>query len=363
MLAVLTVGFGSVGTIAAPAASTRATTSSIDATVERTAPDQLTISWSAPPGRAVTAVRWGDQPSDATTPLLDEVEQTTREVVVQDPSPGSRVYFALVSRGGDRTIVAERRLPLEGDPNFRDLGGYKTSDGRTVKWGRIYRSGSLDALTDADLAYLEGLGIKLVCDLRAPSEITIEPDRLPAGVEAVNIPLVDDSVDPVAIREAVLAGDVSDLGKPGELLIEGNRKFVTDFSDELSTMMTRVTDPRAQPAILHCSAGKDRAGLAAALVLLTLGVPQKTVMQDYLLSNDYRAEENERTLVSLRALLDPSEVEVIQALLEVRPEYLQAAFAAMKKKYGSIDAYLKNGLGITDEQRARFQRQMLEAAS
>lgn len=357
----MAVAAASAGLAGAPVATARAAHASVDASVERTAPDQLTISWRTPGGTRVTAIRWGSQPSNITTPLVDHIEKGAHEVVVTDPSPGHRAYFALGTAGDGETVVAERQLPLEGDPNFRDLGGYETKDGRTVRWGRIYRSGSLDALTDADLAYLDGLGIKLVCDLRAPAEITIRPDRLPAGAEAVNIPLVDDSVDPVAVREAVLAGDVSALGKPGELLRTGTRKFVTDFSDELSQLMARVMDRRFQPANLHCSGGKDRAGVGAAIVLLTLGVPQKTVMHDYLLSDKYRAAENEKTLGTLRALLDPSEVEVIEALLDVRPEYLQSAFDAMKERYGSIDAYIQKGLGISDQERVRFQKQMLDA--
>ena len=119
-------------------------------------------------------------------------------------------------------------------------------------------------------------------------------------------------------------------------------------------------DPAALPANLHCTAGKDRAGLGAALVLLTLGVPEKTVMQDFLLSNQYRAAANEKSLAQLTPLLDPSELEVMRSLLEVRPEYLQSALDAMKQRYGSVDAYLRKGLGITPRERAAFQQRMLD---
>lgn len=329
-----------------------------DATVDRTSTGELEISWSAPADEPVTEVRWGSDPDDVETPLTD-VDASVASVTVTDPSPGSRLYFALATEGGNEVIVAERRLPLEGEPNFRDLGGYETEDGRTVRWGRIYRSGSLDSLTDADLEYLQSTGIKLVCDLRSPGEIEIEPDRVPGAAETVNIPVFDDSVDPVAIREAVIAGDVSALGAPGELLTEGNRAFVTTFTDEYSLLMERVMDPEGHPTNLHCSAGKDRAGVGAAIVLLTLGVAQETVMEDFLLSNTYRAEEDAATLTQLEALLDAGELEVMRALLEVRPEYLQAAFDTMVSKYGSVDAYLRDGLGITDEERDEFRELML----
>lgn len=333
-----------------------------DVTAERT-DGQYAITWSTAPGARVTSIRWGATPDRIDEVLVDRVARGTEQVVVDDPSPGHRPYFELRTVDGARRTVAERRIALEGEPNFRDLGGYQTQDGRFVKWGRLYRSGELPKLTDADLATVEDLGIKLVCDLRAPGEVAIGPDRLPAGVESVSIPIVDDSQDPVAIREAVLAGDVSALGAPGELLTEGNAKFVTDFSDSYATLMERVMDPASQPTILHCTAGKDRAGLGAALVLLTLGVPEKTVMEDFLLSNQYRAAANQRTLAQLAALLDPSEIEVMRSILEVRPEYLQAALDTMKEEYGSVDGYLRKGLGITPKERARFQKLMLDPAN
>lgn len=334
-----------------------------DATVERTDTGQYAISWTTAPGARVTSVRAGAAPDAIDDVVVDTVAKGTTEVTVDDPSPGARTYFELRTADGQHRTVAERHIALEGEPNFRDLGGYATKDGRVVKWGRLYRSGELAKLTDADLATVEDLDIKLVCDLRSPGEVTIGPDRLPAGTESVAIPITDDSQDPVAIRNAVLAGDVSSLGAPGELLTEGNETFVTEHSDDYAALMERVMDPAQQPTNLHCTAGKDRAGLGAALVLLTLGVPEKTVMQDFLLSNQYRAASNEKTLAQLSALLDPSEIEVMRSILEVRPEYLQAALDTMKDEYGSVDGYLKKGLGITPKERARFQQLMLENPS
>ncbi len=342
----------STGSVSEPAAIT-------DAAVERTEAGELSITWTGSEDAPVTEVLWGSDPDAVDTPLVDVITGVS-SVTVADPSPGERPYFALATSGDERVIVAERGLPLEGDPNFRDLGGYETEDGRHVRWGRIYRSGSLDTMTDADLDYLGSAGIKLVCDLRSPGEVEIEPDRLPEGAEAISIPVFDDSVDPVAIRDAVVAGDVSSLGAPGELLTAGNADYVTEFTDEFSLLLERVMDPESQPTNLHCSAGKDRAGLGSAIVLLTLGVPEDVVMEDYLLSNEYRAEENDETLGQLEAILDADELEVMRSLLEVRPEYLQAALDAMVDEYGSIEAYLRDGLGITDDERAAFQELMLQ---
>ena len=147
------------------------------------------------------------------------------------------------------------------------------------------------------------------------------------------------------------------------MLTTGNEQFITDHTDDYAALMERVMDPAAQPTNLHCTAGKDRAGLGSALVLLTLGVPEKTVMQDFLLSNEYRAAANQKTLSQLSGLLDANELEVMRALLEVRPEYLQAALDTMKDEYGSVDGYLRKGLGITPKERAKFQKLMLDRAN
>jgi protein-tyrosine phosphatase len=348
------------GLVAAPTAGAARAPAVTNAAVERTDSGQLEITWTTSKGQQVTKILSGTDPDHIDHVLVASVPKGDHAATVDDPSPGARPYLALVASDGSKQVVAERRITLEGDSNFRDLGGYRTTDGRTVRWGRLYRSGELDGLTDADLQTIHGLGIKLVCDLRSPSEVSIAPDRTPTGATTLSVPIFDKAVDPAVVRQQVLSGDVSSLGAPGELLLDANRKFVTSFGKEYSKVMQRVMDPAFRPALVHCSAGKDRAGLASAIVLLTLGVPKKTVMQDYLLSNKYRAADNARALSSVSAILDPAGVDVIKSLLDVRPEYLNAAFDAMVKKYGSIDNYLRKGLGISDAARARFQRQMLQ---
>ncbi|MFZ1489760.1 MAG: tyrosine-protein phosphatase [Ilumatobacteraceae bacterium] len=332
----------------------------VDPSVTRDESGRLVLQWSAAPGSSVDEITWGTDPDDIADPLDVELTPDTTEVVVDDPAPGQRVYFSLASSEGPARTVAERRVPLVGAPNFRDLGGYVTEDGRTVRWGQIFRSGELSELTDADAAMVDLLGIRLVCDLRSPAEIAEDVDRVPTGAEVATISIFSEGTDAVVIREAVIAGDVSMLGAPGELLTEAGRGFVTDKAPEYTQLMQRLMDPANHPTNLHCTAGKDRAGLGSALVLLTLGVPEETVMKDYLLSNEFLAAKNAETMESLAAILDPSGLEVVQSLIEVRPEYLQASFDAMKDTFGSIDAYLEEGLGITPEARAEFQQLMLE---
>lgn len=257
-------------------------------------------------------------------------------------------------------------LTLQGGSNFRDLGGYETEDGRHVKWGQVYRSGALGKLTDADLAVLDTIGIKLVCDLRSDSEVAALPDPTVGTAEQIRLSVNDESVDVQAITDAVVAGDLDQLSPT--LLEEGMPKIALNFPEQWSELLTRVSDPANRPTNFHCSAGKDRAGWASALVLRSLGVPEETVMEDYLLSNEYLADSNEKTIAQVRTIVagvqgipeDQVDMTNLIALLDVRPEYLQAAFDAVDEQYGSFDAYLTDGLGLTQDQIDALRDSLLE---
>ena len=336
-----------------------------DARVERVDGGYL-VSWTAEPPGADLAVEvsWGLEPDEPSTPLTSVTDSSSVEVT--DPAPGRRVYFGLTT-GGRRLTVAERHIALDGVDNFRDLGGYETTDGRRVRWGQLYRSGELGEMTDRDLALVADLGIRLVCDYRTDFEVEELPDPEIAGAEHLRIPIADAGSNLVEeITMAVLEGDLSLLGP--ELLIDGNASFVTDFTDEYRRVLDRVADPSSRPTNIHCTAGKDRAGFGAAVILLALGVPQETVMEDYLLSNQYRAHANQETLDTVRPIVavaqgvDPEAVDLepLRSVLEVRPEYLQAAFDAMVANYGSVEGYLTDGLGLSDADLTALRAELLE---
>jgi protein-tyrosine phosphatase len=273
------------GTTLAPT-TTAAPAEFADASVERGADGSLTIAWTLDGSEEPVQVLWGTDPAaiDRTLTTVESGATTT----VADPAPGGRAYFTLVA--GDAAITtAERRVVLEGVPNFRDLGGYETADGRHVKWGQLFRSGTLFDLTPADVEEVDAIGIKLVCDLRSDYEVQSKPDK-PVDATSVRVPIVDESTDVQAITNAVVSGDLDQLSPT--LLLEGMPKIALDFDDEWNSLIERVSDPANRPTNVHCTAGKDRAGWASALILRTLGVPEETVMQDYLLSNDYLAASN-----------------------------------------------------------------------
>ncbi len=258
--------------------------------------------------------------------------------------------------------VKKRHGVLEGASNFRDLGGYETSDGRHVRWGKFYRSDDLGSLTDADVEKISALGLELVCDFRSEQEKQEEPDRLPKQ----NPPAVADlaigaeSFMVKDLRERIGSGDLEGLDLRS-MMIEGNRQFATTFSRQYAAMFERITKPENLPALVHCTAGKDRAGFASAMILSTLGVPRQTVMEDFLLTNHYTASATEKQLLMIKLFsLFRTDTDALRPLFGVEPAYLEAAFQAIDENYGDFDTYRREALGIDDAELEAFRTAGLE---
>ena len=258
--------------------------------------------------------------------------------------------------------VSRRHVLLEGATNFRDLGGYLTEDGREVKWGLFYRSDNLHNLTDADLEKVSELGIHLVCDFRGPEEKEEEPDRLPT----VNPPAVaeleiwDPSFSAAGFREKLESGNLGDHDL-GEILVEGNRLFAGKFSDRYAAMFELIMQPENLPVLVHCTAGKDRAGFASALILRTLGVPLETIYDDYLLTNYYSAEKIARAVFMIRAAsLFQVDEDQLRAVVGVERRFLEAGFDGINEQYGSFENYRREALEIDDKQLAALRKLALD---
>jgi protein-tyrosine phosphatase len=245
---------------------------------------------------------------------------------------------------------------LDGAPNFRDLGGYTTGDGRRVRHGQLFRSGVLSDVTDADIERLTGIGMKTVVDLRSPGEIAERPNRLPPGAIAVEVPVTDVSMSPKSWAERIAAGASEGMG--AEMLLTGNRAFARELRAAFGRVLALAMDATHRPIVFHCTAGKDRTGFASALVLLSLGVPVDAVVDDYLESNARLAARHQQFLTQMRETM--GDLEPLRELLEVRREYLEAGLDAILDDYGSVDAYLRDALGVTDDAKARFREDVLE---
>ena len=247
--------------------------------------------------------------------------------------------------------------------NFRDVGGCSTRDGRRVRTGRLFRSGHLGGASDEDLERLAELGIRTVIDFRgAQDEDADGPGRLPPGARRVNIPM-SDPASASDIRDLLYRTDAAGLerilggGGAERMMCQAAAGLVTERCAEFGALLRGLAALHPLPALMHCSAGKDRTGWAASLVLLVLGVDEDDVIEHYLLSNLHRREENERLLASPRAGMDP---EWIRPFLEVRADYARAALDAATERFGSFATYVEQGLGIDPPTLARLRSELLE---
>tara|TARA_B100001027_G_scaffold108081_1_gene74477 strand:+ start:2422 stop:3306 length:885 start_codon:yes stop_codon:yes gene_type:complete len=239
-----------------------------------------------------------------------------------------------------------RKILLDGTSNTRELGGYKTKDGKSLKWGVLYRSDKLSELTDPDQKYLTQLGIKTVIDFRSEEEKQNEPDQVPSNLKYIEMPIEADG----AIRpkvEAILKGDLNE--DVGAILVETNKEFISDFSGVFKSFIESLVENQ-EPTLFHCTAGKDRAGFAAALVLLAVGVPEEIVIEDYMKTNKYTEETiqdyiNKINLYSLGNV----DAEILRPLLGVEERFIRAALDEIKLNYGNVESFIKDGLEIPDE--------------
>ncbi len=240
-------------------------------------------------------------------------------------------------------------VPLEGATNLRDLGGYQTRDGRRVARGKIYRSAALHTLTDADLATLLRLGVRVVCDFRGETEQANAPSRLPASAQHHSLaiqPTIGASLRDLA-ENAEATGDHASA-----VLQAAYAAYPLDWAHRYRAMFDLLLAEQT-PLLFHCTAGKDRTGVAAALILSALGVDRDTIKHDYLATNRIWQPD-----ASLANHLTPA---ARKAMLSADLAYLNTAFAAIDAAYPSMDAYLEDRLGLDASKRAHLQARLLEA--
>jgi protein-tyrosine phosphatase len=221
-------------------------------------------------------------------------------------------------------------------------------------------------LSDKDVEQLEGIGIRTVVNFLTPEETEARgPDRLPAGVREVSLPISGGGLT-AEVSEARRTGDFSRI--PTDLNPEFHRMLTGLAREEYTQLLREAADPANRPLVFHCSHGIHRTGTAAAILLSALGVPWETVREDYLLSNDYREEEVRHRLSQLHAKaaetlgVPPEEVDTtnLEAFYILESSYIDAALDEMIKEYGSVEGYIRNGLGLSDDEIQRLRAELLE---
>ena len=263
-----------------------------------------------------------------------------------------------------------RNYALTGAPNARDLGGLKTADGRVIRRGRLIRSGALGDLTDADITVLQAVPLRTVVDFRTAQEISERPNLELPGVRQIRCPILpeltgvtrelgDDGV-PKYFRMAM------DIGNDAENWMAGLYLPLveSDYSREHYRTFLRLVLEHGEGALLyHCTVGKDRAGVGTMLILAALGVPPETIMEDYLLTNEYTRAHREAVCAESRAYTDdPAAQFALQAFESVRESYLMSAVNAIRSGFGGMDAYLTEALDFGPAERDALREKYLESS-
>lgn len=330
-----------------------------EVSVTRTADETLLLRWT--PQAEVVTIYAGPAPDAINREQPQARVAAEQQVALPDPHPGRPSCFELSFSGGPadglRLFASERFHPLQGVFNLRDIGGYRTTDGRRVRWGRVFRSGVLSHPTPPDTHWLAHLAPCDVYDLRSTGEAARDPDQLPDGLRYHSLPFY--------ARSRVVRGPLDILRNLHRLDALFTESYIHDLVESgapaLGVLLRRLAQPEQAALLVHCTAGKDRTGFAAAVLLLLLGVPQGQVLADYSLSNHSydrlraymlgRRPRFSRLLISIDELVP---------MLVADPAALQAALDYITAHYGSLEAYLARRAGVDAEAIARLRENLLE---
>lgn len=257
---------------------------------------------------------------------------------------------------------------LTGVRNFRDVGGLPTLDGRRVRYGVLYRSGHLAHATKEDAAFLSGLELRTVYDFRNSADIALEgPDVELSGVRNVSMPL-SDPAQGTDFWKIVRDGAVDELravlgdGLGVRRMVESYRQMILERTAEQGRLLADLAEGDGLPALLHCAAGKDRAGLSVMVILLALGVERTAIEEDYLASNAQHRRYRIRRGEEHAPPPGPEVMDLLNPLFDARREYLQAAFHTIEETWGGPDRYLADALGCGPDRRERLRELMLDGA-
>jgi protein-tyrosine phosphatase len=262
----------------------------------------------------------------------------------------SILLLVLVSTG----VFAQSNVGMQGSPNFRELGGLINKEGRTLKEGMLYRSGSFADLKGEDVTLLRQTGINTIVDFRSDSEIAREPDFIPEGMQVnyLNAPI--GSLDQKGMGKfmQVLTSPNFKEADVEQLMIEANLGFV-DYIADFKPLFDQVQAPETV-VLFHCTAGKDRTGLASSLLLHILDFDRATIFEDFMLSN---AAVSKLDLSKMTAYGIPQDRAGL--LMGVKESYLEAAWTAIETKYGSVDAMLQQVFGIDQKVKSSLKAKYL----
>lgn len=326
-------------------------------------PDSLLLHWTLPFAAVDIFVA-----ENTDTSQMEKIASNVQgnSYLLQQQS-ASRPYVYLKPKNKPGYWVAERILPLQGGVNFRDLGGYPSLSGGTVVWGKLFRSGTMSDLTAADFQYLRQLNIKTLCDLRSREELKTEPTAYQQFAPAAQMLARDYSMQEMMKNSDLQHFDkISSKAQAIELFSGFYRQGPERFAAHFKLIFDQLLAGQV-PLALNCSAGKDRTGMASALILTALNVPRQLVVDDYALSEKVynfglrelqkQAKQEQRQDAPHNQLTRNMKPEVLQVMMGTDPALIMAMFDQLEQDYGSVEAYLQQKLGL-DQQKLEQLRQM-----
>lgn len=253
-------------------------------------------------------------------------------------------------------LKTEKQLEIKKVTNFRTIGNIKNIDGRILKEGKFYRSAHLHKLKKKSFKTFENLGIKEIIDLRNSKEISQKPNLILQNVDYKNYSAFEDEGDQLnQAKKLVLQGKVKG-SDADQRMLDFYKIYATENPGIIKKIIHEILDSE-NPVLYHCTAGKDRTGIITALILTILKFDRETIDNDYLLSNNYRKQLVQKRLHlanNLHFLYPKMDLNVIEKLSWVEKDYLKAAFLEINKKYGSIDIYIHQNLGISENKRNEY---------
>jgi len=250
----------------------------------------------------------------------------------------------------------ERYIDIPGAHNLRDLGGYVTKDGRQIKWRKIFRGGIMSGIDMNAPDQMRALKLCSICDFRTIAEQTASPDRWYEldRLNRYSLPIGEGRVDKLEL----LTASNFKTGKEHHLY-KANRSYVNHESKTFKAFFDILLDENNYPILFHCTAGKDRTGFASIVLLSALGINQKTIIDDYLLTNKYTEAFIEKNLESISKNLN-IEADLLVTIFQAKEAYLEGAFEAINKNYGSMSDYIQRALGIGESEIEKLKNILLE---
>ncbi|MDR2954793.1 MAG: tyrosine-protein phosphatase [Prevotella sp.] len=274
--------------------------------------------------------------------------------VIKNPTEDieQRKYFRIKVGGATSAPVSNRFFELDSIQNFRDLGGYRSSDGKKIRWGKIFRSGSFSRMTFHDSLELNSLGVNTVIDLRSRDVIRQNLNRYRIA-DNIRLPISNNGYS--SISQKVLDG----MFLRGDAVIYTQdlyKDMVYNFTEEYADFFDYLCDENNYPLVYHCYLGKDQTGLATYLLMRALDIPTDVIEDDYMAS-----KIGIDRLKSVRNVsnLSESRQEAFTMLTHTDLAYLRYAVSCIKQKSGSIDDYLLNEIKITPEKKEKLKNMLL----